>query len=570
MTDRIRLMGLRLVDALVSLGCAASARGFLYASALRNQMSLIQNCVKRSVVFPFSNGRPTRRLMQLLCSLAALVLVLSYGGPSLARSSPVLRLQSVRISSPAPGVVKLRWNDVSEGESSYRIQRSTTRAFSRIVRTKAVVKQHEIDSIPPNSEIYLDTVPEIRTYFYRILVCRGFDCLASQVVEISLDEDQDGIADLADNCKRIFNPDQLDSNSDGKGDACQNPDRYTGQWKQLVVLYHSDESVPPPVVNEGDVLEWMQELSEYHSEISNGEFWSSGAFQPNEPADVLGWIPRSANMAEEIAKYVSPLEYDNVVYISSEPFIAATGSVRGVIYWPGFGYAFRSQVDIPSNFLQSYLATGDSTIIRRTLIHEFGHTIGLGHSGFLSCREGQMDRLLSPDVPACQKVGSGSNCDVMGSGSGYPNLVQLEHMGWVQDLDAPRSDLTLFGYYQTVTSDGTYSISPLRGFDEVGYERLKGIKIPRGDGSSFYIEYRRRAGFDAYISEEMNLEGALILLEKPNSVHRNGNLIDPIEGTRRLDPVLELDETFTDLISGASITVLAVEDDRLDLEIQFH
>jgi hypothetical protein len=389
------------------------------------------------------------------------------------------------------------------------------------------------------------------------------------VVEISLDEDHDGIADLADNCRRIFNPDQLDSNVDGKGDACQNPDRYTGQWRQLVVLYHEDESVLPPDVNQGDVLNWMQELSDYHSEISNGEFWSSGAFQPNEPADVLGWIPRSANMAEEIAKYVSPLEYDNVVYISSEPFIAATGSVRTEFYWPGYGYAFRSQVDIPSNFLQSYLATGDSTIIRRTLIHEFGHTIGLGHSGFLSCREGQIDRLLSPDVPACQHVGSGSNCDIMGSGPGYPNLVQLEHMGWVQDLDAPRSDLTLFGYYRTVTEDGVYSINPLRGFDEVGYERLKGIKIPRGDGSSFYIEYRRRAGFDAYISEEMNLEGALILLEKPRSPHRNGSLIDPIEGTRRLSPVLQLDETFTDWVSGASITVQAVEDDRLELKVEF-
>jgi hypothetical protein len=570
MTDRIRLMGSRLVGDLTTFGCALSARVFLYALELRNRMSLLQSCVRRSLVFPFSNRCLARIWIQPLCSIAVSVLILSYGGPSFAQRSPVLRFQSVRISSPAPGVVKLRWNDVSEGESSYRIQRSTTRAFSRTVRTKAVVKQNEIDSIPPNSEIYLDTVPEIRTYFYRILVCRGFDCLASQVVEISLDEDHDGIADLADNCRRIFNPDQLDSNSDGKGDACQNPDRYTGQWKQLVVLYHADESVPPPDVNEGDVLEWMQELSDYHSEISNGEFWSSGAFQSNEPADVLGWIPRSANMAEEIAKYVSPLEYDNVVYISSEPFIAATGSVRGEIYWPGFGYAFRSQVDIPSNYLQSYLATGDSTIIRRTLIHEFGHTIGLSHSGFLSCREGQMDRLLSPDVPACQYIVYGSGCDTMGSGSGYPNLVQLEHMGWVQDLDAPRSDLTLFGYYQTVTSDGTYSIAPLRGLDGVGYERLKGIKIPRGDGSSFYIEYRRRAGFDAYISEEMNLEGALILLEKPNSVHRNGNLIDPIEGTRRTNPVLELNETFTDSISGASITVLAVEDDRLDLEIQFH
>jgi hypothetical protein len=207
--------------------------------------------------------------------------------------------------------------------------------------------------------------------------------------------------------------------------------------------------------------------------------------------------------------------------------------------------------------------------MKRTLIHEFGHTIGLGHSGFLSCREGQMDRLLSPDVPACQYIVYGSGCDIMGSGPGYPNLVQLEHMGWVQDMDAPPSDLTLFGYYQTVTSDGVYSIEPLRGFDEVGYERLKGIKIPRGDGSSFYIEYRRRAGFDAYIPESVNLDGALILLEKPNTIHWNGNIIDPIEGVRRSNYALELNQTFTDLISGVSITVQAIEDDRLELKVEF-
>ncbi|MBW2494513.1 MAG: thrombospondin type 3 repeat-containing protein [Deltaproteobacteria bacterium] len=478
--------------------------------------------------------------------------------------------RSVRIFTPAPYEVEVSWKDVSEGESSYRIQRNTTGIFSRSVTTRAVVRQDEIDFIPPDSESYRDTVPELGIYYYRVLVCRGYDCLASRPFRISLDRDQDGIADLVDNCKRIFNPDQLDSNSDGKGDACQNPDRYIGEWKQLVVLYHSDESAPPPDLDEGDVLNWMQELSNYHREISHGEFWLAGAFQPNEPADVLGWIPRSANIAEEVAKYVSPLEYDNLVYITSEPFIAASGSMRSEVNWAGFGTAFQSRMGIPSNFLQSYLDTGDSTVITRTLIHEFGHTIGLGHSGFLSCREGQVDRLLSPDAPPCQYIAYGSGCDVMGNGSGYPNLVQLERMGWVQDLDAPRSDLTLFGYYQTVTSDGIYSIKPLRGFDEVGYESLKGIVIPRGDGSNFYIEYRRRAGFDAYISEKMNLEGALILLEKPNSVHRNGNLIDPLEGTRRLNPVLQLDETFTDLVSGASITVQAVEDDRLELKVEFN
>ncbi len=35
-----------------------------------------------------------------------------------------------------------------------------------------------------------------------------------------LDDDQDGVDDLADNCRGLYNPDQLDADGDGIGDAC--------------------------------------------------------------------------------------------------------------------------------------------------------------------------------------------------------------------------------------------------------------------------------------------------------------------------------------------------------------
>jgi Thrombospondin type 3 repeat len=35
------------------------------------------------------------------------------------------------------------------------------------------------------------------------------------------DTDADGISDTADNCKLLYNPDQLDSDLDGTGDACE-------------------------------------------------------------------------------------------------------------------------------------------------------------------------------------------------------------------------------------------------------------------------------------------------------------------------------------------------------------
>jgi hypothetical protein len=39
------------------------------------------------------------------------------------------------------------------------------------------------------------------------------------------DDDADGIADLADNCARVANPDQADSNGNGIGDRCDESER---------------------------------------------------------------------------------------------------------------------------------------------------------------------------------------------------------------------------------------------------------------------------------------------------------------------------------------------------------
>jgi hypothetical protein len=65
-------------------------------------------------------------------------------------------------------------------------------------------------------------------------VCNGFDDNANGLVDegfpdsdgdgiadcVDQDQDNDGVRDGADNCPTVFNPDQLDSNANGIGDAC--------------------------------------------------------------------------------------------------------------------------------------------------------------------------------------------------------------------------------------------------------------------------------------------------------------------------------------------------------------
>lgn len=50
-----------------------------------------------------------------------------------------------------------------------------------------------------------------------------------ELAKVSPDSDGDGVVNLYDNCPYIKNADQLDSNNDSVGDACQEKSSYTGK-----------------------------------------------------------------------------------------------------------------------------------------------------------------------------------------------------------------------------------------------------------------------------------------------------------------------------------------------------
>jgi hypothetical protein len=201
--------------------------------------------------------------------------------------------------------------------------------------------------------------------------------------------------------------------------------------------------------------------------------------------------------------------------------------------------------DLPTTFAYTNYAhartmSGDHPI-PATIIHEFGHAIGLRHAFRLDCGVGVVIKRFG-----CIPREYEDYADIMGGRYGHFKAETKLALGWIEPHEI-----------QEITNSGRYTLFPYASASS----SIKALKLNRGSGSGLepiYIEYRQPIGFDSELALMRNQTGAFInprLYDGPIMRLRSSLLdLTPHDGDW-IRSALYDGSTFIDPATGTSIKV---------------
>src|SRR5437762_3354274 len=173
--------------------------------------------------------------------------------------------------------------------------------------------------------------------------------------------------------------------------------------------------------------------------------------------------------------------------------------------------------------------------------HEMGHAYGARHASLWKTSDG------NPVSAAGKIVEYSDTYDQMGSATGYTqpyidfNPWVKWHFGWIDDAQVA-----------IVTAPGTYQFRIFR-FDSATATGLLAIKIPRGDGSNYWIGIRRN-----WVTTPLEMTGAYIIWGY-DVLNHHSELIDcNTPGSDISDSALQVGQTLNDAPHGITITPVAI------------
>lgn len=224
------------------------------------------------------------------------------------------------------------------------------------------------------------------------------------------DTDGDGIVDSRDNCKTIFNPDQIDIDGDGVGDACDTT---------KIIL-------PPPPTSPTIIYAWVIYL-DFDGHLINTPYWNGGIPFYATPSGISA--TEITNILTEVkkdyAQFPITITTDSTIYLKANLFkrqrVVITeynewyGGSGGVAYidgieWSGGGYYFG---EVPA-FVFSKALSYNQKYVGEACSHEAGHTLGLYHQ--ILCNS------LNTFVSEYSTGGSSVNAPIMGNSYFKPGV----------------------------------------------------------------------------------------------------------------------------------------------------
>ena len=228
--------------------------------------------------------------------------------------------------------------------------------------------------------------------------------------------------------------------------------------------------------------------------------------------------------------------YTNVMYLF--PNTSACG-------WAGLGWT-------PGQY--TYI---NGTTSVQVLTHELGHNFGISHANADQCYVNSI-RVAIAATNQCSTDTYADPFSTMGNNALRHNHgSHLGELGW---LAADQKVVGLPGY--------TYTITPWLGADGV-----KLVRIPRGDGTYFDLDYRSSSGvFDAFGASAPAVNGVTIRIGQgtasPGYNPKMTLLIDTTPATSTLaDAPLLVSHSVTDPVSTITITALALTDTGISVRV---
>jgi Ca2+-binding RTX toxin-like protein len=245
---------------------------------------------------------------------------------------------------------------------------------------------------------------------------------------------------------------------------------------------------PEPALDREQLADLFAEVRSYYLEQSDGEIVLVGGALEGEPIPA----PRS-----DYCRLVTPdpnrpdlqlVECDGTVTAAAEaanPALAADYDYR--IYVVGGRDATRDVALAGGNLVVLNGDLGGFTKTGSTVVHEFGHLLGLEHAGVWACDEAPEDVFDLRRQLSCYSE-YGDRFDVMGATAGVnddPPFPPRDFMAYHGEL----LGYLAFEQHETVETTGEHSIAALA--SARSSNELAELRIPLGDPNTFYsIEYR--------------------------------------------------------------------------------